>query len=259
MAPRIAVIALGPLSSMRAVLPRLDRHGVADRLLALAMPGRVGPQPVAKVVVDGLQGRGVLLHQFRTERGHLGSLGKGLEDEVEVRPPLLVGHDLARLLVRNRQVQVLPTAAYVLQPIGELREVERRMLAIEVVGERHIDDRIGLAVEVDLHVALLGQGRPDPPDAARAFHLGEHLLIAFAADDPAAVAIGVPVDVLAALLVELARPVVARPLLARIARRRQHGEPIQAIEPMNKIGVGKQFLGVGCGGRCRKKGRNGND
>ena len=125
--------------------------------------------------------------------------------------------------------------------------IEGRRLAVEKVLEGEVDDRRLLAVEVDLHVALFGPGRPDSPDAARAFHFGHHDLVALLADAADIVAVGVPPDVRAGCLVDSARAVPTRPLGATFTRLRQDGQVSEIRHPMHEIGIGQRLLGAGGG------------
>src|SRR5208282_6151017 len=98
---------------------------------------------------------------------------------------------------------------------------ERLVLAIEVADKRQVHRRLARPVQIDAHMSFLGRGRPDSPDAARALHLGEHLLVALLADDAVAIAVGIPVNVFAGPRIVAAPAVVTRPLGALLARRRR--------------------------------------
>ena len=66
-----------------------------------------------------------------------------------------------------------------------------------------------LLVEDDSDVSGLCLGRPDPPDAPWALHLGHDDLVALLADEALTVPVLVPRDILARCLIVRAVPVVA--------------------------------------------------
>src|SRR5438874_2556567 len=95
--------------------------------------------------------------------------------------------------------------------------IEWRIFPIEVTDEGKVHCRLVCAVEEYSHMSLLWGGRPNPPDTTRAFHFGQHQLSAFLADDAIAIAVGIPIDVLAAGRVVAASAVVTGPLRALLA------------------------------------------
>ena len=155
-----------------------------------------------------------------------------------VGAPARVGHNLARLLEGDGGVIVPPHC----DRVYDCRPRERLVLPVEVADKRQVHGRLARAVEVDAHVPLLGCRRPGSPDAARAFHLGEDQLAILFADDAVAVAVGVPADVFLPRRVIATCAVIARPLHALLAWRRQHGQVFQIGQPFDQVNVGEFLL-----------------
>ena len=223
--------------------PGCNVERLGQRRFTVAFARRIRSQAVGQVVVQGPKLFVVLSDQGGTERGQPGAFRIGHVVELEVAAPALVGDDLARFLIGDRQVEVLPAAAGFIQVVGQGRIVERLVLAVEIGGKRQVDRGFGLTVQVDPHVPLLRRSRPNSPDAAGTFHLGHHDLIAFGANDSIAVAVGVPAKVLAGGIVVLAGAIIAGPLLARFPRRRQDGWLGQIRHPLDQITVAEGLLG----------------
>jgi len=236
-----------------------DGHRIGNRFFAVAPACRIAAQLAGQKIIDSFQGGAIPGGEIARKRGHLGAFGKGAVGKVIVASPAFVGHDLARLLIGNGHIAVGAARAELGQVVGQHGQIERRLFAAEIVDKRQVHGRLLLAVQVNLYMALLGQGRPDAPNAARPFHLGQYILVAFFANELRAVIVGCPVDILAALRVVATGPIEAGPLGAALAGLGQDGQMLQVDQALCQISVCQLFLAPARGAQADTPDASGHD
>ena len=165
-------------------------------------------------------------------------------DRLAISPLLFVADDLARLLERNRHIDVRARFGrrrrLVRSRITKVLPRKRPMIPVEVGFERQVNRRRRAAIEVKFQMPIEWLRRPDAPDATRPFQVGHDYRVTLLANDPIAIPVGAPVDVLIRRRVVLAGAIVARGQRGFFPHRRQHRQMLHIGQMVDQVRIGQR-------------------
>ncbi len=198
----------------KGFLPRcgIDRYGIG----LLAFICRKFRPAVGQSLICLIQSGLVLLRKVHLESWNNRSFWKDSVSKVMKLTIVSVCDYSAGFLKRNGSVVVFSAGS----GVNKCRACERFVSAVEVTGERKVDNGFGLVVQIDCDVSFARISGPYSPYAARPFHLGKHeftMLSANPAGAAKSVTVGFPIYIFSGFFVITAFPVIAGPLHAALA------------------------------------------